>query len=319
VSETTQTDPNVCYRHPNRQSWVLCQRCGRTICPACQTPAAVGVHCPECVAEARAATPRAVRRASGRSSGFVRWLRSAFAPGSSMPVVTWTIAAIAIVVFLLSLGFPQISNALAYIPLLTVVEPWRMLTVVFVHASFLHIIFNLWALLVTGPAVEAMLGRIRFLALFLLSTLGGSVLVLLLAPTTSVVGMSGAIFGLFGATFILLRGLGANPTMLLIVIAVNLVFSFLPGSNVAWQAHVGGLVVGALIGWLLVSTRRRNQRGLQIGLLIGAFAALVGLTVLGVVLHGDLFDLVHAMLQQQGVAPNASPQIDQQLWRTTPV
>lgn len=314
MTDATRTDPNVCYRHPNRQSWVLCQRCGRTICPACQTPAAVGVHCPECVAEARAAAPR-VRRASG--NGFVRWLRAAFAPGSSAPVVTWTIAAVCVVVFLLGYVVPYIPYYLAYIPLLTPEQPWRMLTMAFVHANPLHIIFNMWALLVTGPAIEAILGRLRFLALFLLATLGGAVAVLLIAPTMPLVlGASGAIFGLFGATFIIMRGLGQNPTMLVVVIVVNLVIGFLPGMNVAWQAHIGGLIIGGLVGWIIVATRARRRAGLQTGLLLAVLAGLVALAALAILAHHDLFDAVQQLRQ---VSPNASPQIHQQVWRTTPL
>lgn len=265
----------TCYRHPDRQSWVLCQRCGRTICPECQTQAAVGVQCPECVGEARAAyvqTQRAQRGGAGTR------LRRMFAPGSSKPVVTWTIAAICVAVWLLEL-IPTLSTYILYwfgfFPPVLPVMPWQMITSGFVHSpgSIFHIAFNMWALLVIGPILEHLLGRARFLTLYLLSILGGSTAVLLLAPTSWVVGASGAIFGLFAAYFIVMRGLGGNPTQILIIIGLNLVIGFLPGMNISWQAHVGGLIIGGVLAWIFMATRgprnRRRQLAL-VGLVIGA-------------------------------------------------
>jgi len=120
-----------------------------------------------------------------------------------------------------------------------------------------------------------MLGRGRFLTLYLLSGLAGSLGVLFLAdPRVAVVGASGAIFGLMGAFLVIQRKLGGNATQLLILVGINLVIGFLPGLNVAWQAHVGGLIGGAVIGLIYVQTRQRSKRTLQI-VLIGGFAALL--------------------------------------------
>jgi membrane associated rhomboid family serine protease len=160
-----------------------------------------------------------------------------------------------------------------------------MLTSLFVHGSIIHILFNMYSLFVLGPELERLVGRWRFLALFLLSGFGGSVAVLLSSPGSAVIGASGAIFGLFGAYFVIARHLGGNSRQLIIVIVINLVIGFIvPG--IAWQAHVGGLLVGALVAFLLVRTRDRSRRGIQLLSLAGVFAMLIGATVAGVQLIG---------------------------------
>jgi membrane associated rhomboid family serine protease len=136
----------------------------------------------------------------------------------------------------------------------------------------------MYALFLFGRLLERMLGRVRFLALYLISGLGGSVAVLLLAPQTPVVGASGAVFGLFGAFFVIQRKLGGNSIQLIIVIALNLAIGFLI-PNIAWQAHVGGVLVGAAIGLVYLRTRRADQRWVQVGLVAGVVAVLVVLTV----------------------------------------
>ena len=116
------------------------------------------------------------------------------------------------------------------------------------HDGFWHVGLNMLALWMIGRSLEPLLGRGRFLTLYLLSALGGSVAVALLSFTTPVVGASGAIFGLFGALIVIGRHIGANIAGIAIILGINLVIGFIPGFNVSWQAHVGGLVVGALVG-----------------------------------------------------------------------
>lgn len=207
-------------------------------------------------------------------------------PGS--PVVTYSIMALCVLIFAaeavtgqLVSGFSPVYQALAFYPPLTAAEPWRMITSLFVHASVLHILFNMYSLFILGPEVERMVGRARYLTLFMLSGLAGSVAVLFAAPNSIVIGASGAIFGLFGAYFVIARHLGGNSRQLVIVIVINLVIGFvLP--HIAWQAHVGGLVVGALVALVLVRTRPREKRALQIVLLAAVFGALLALSFLGV-------------------------------------
>jgi len=275
VSDASHNPANYCYRHPDRQSFVLCQRCGRTICGECQTPAAVGVHCPECMREARQSAPRTRPR-----------VVTALRPGSTAPVVTWTIIGLTVIVYLLQLvSGGAVTNALFYHPVLTEYQPWRMLTSLFVHSeqSVLHILFNMYSLLIFGPILERAVGRCRFLALYLLSGLGGSVGVLLIDPRIGVVGASGAIFGLLGAFFVIQRRLGGNNLQLIIVIGLNLVIGFII-PNIAWQAHVGGLITGAVTAFVLLRTRGARKHNEQLLLLGAVLAGLIVLTVIGVIL-----------------------------------
>lgn len=276
MSDSAGAAGNFCYRHPDRQSFVLCQRCGRTVCGECQTPGAVGVICPECMKEQRAEAPRTKPAVLTR-------MRSA--SGRGAPVVTYTLIAITLAVFVLQLipGL-AITDRLAYAGLYSIpgnFEPWRMLTSVFVHSTALlfHVLLNMYTLWIFGQLLEGMLGKWRFLALYLIAGLGGSVGVLWLGdPRVAVVGASGAIFGLMGAFLVIQRRLGGQTTQLFVLLGINLLIGFVPGWNIAWQAHLGGLVVGALVGLIFIETRKRNQQGLQIGLLVALTAVLVVLS-----------------------------------------
>lgn len=273
--EFTANRDNFCYRHPGRQSFVLCQRCMRTICAECQTPAAVGVICPECMKEQRKSESPAQRRAR-RQWGMRGRAGSAVAIGGT-PIVTAVIIAVTVFVGLLQLipGFgEQVTRALWFytpyvMPQLTgfPFEPWRLLTAALVHGSVWHLGLNMLALWMIGRSLEPMLGRARYLTLYLISTLGGSVAVAMLSPLTPVIGASGAVFGLMGALFVIGRHLGANVTGIVVILGINLVLGFLPGARISWQAHVGGLVIGALVAFIFARTRKASQKWLQIGLL----------------------------------------------------
>ena len=293
TDDLRRNSDNFCYRHPDRQSFVLCQRCLRTICPECQTPAAVGVICPECLRDQQKAASPAQRKAERR------WSRTRpLAIADSRPIVTYAIIAITAFVYLLTL-IPGIGETLQdalrfyppllYPPIFGVFEPWRLLTVSLVHGSFLHLALNMLALWMIGRSLEPLLGRWRFLTLYLLSALGGSVAVVLLSFGTAVVGASGAIFGLFGALLVIGRHIGANIAGIAILLGVNLVIGFVPGFNVSWQAHVGGLVVGLLVSFIYTRTRSRRQRGLQIALLALVAAGLLALLFVPVVFPAIAF------------------------------
>ena len=165
-------------------------------------------------------------------------------------------------------------------------EPWRMITYAFVHSpgSLLHIGLNMLSLFLFGPLLERGVGKGRFIALYLVSALGGAVAVLLLVPGTSVLGASGAIFGLLGAFFVIQRKLGGNTVQLMVVIGINLVIGFLPGTNISWQAHVGGLLAGAAVAFVYLRTRRRDQRTTQIVLVALIVAVLVALSAVRIVI-----------------------------------
>lgn len=268
--EFTSNRDNFCYRHPDRQSFVLCQRCLRTICPECQTQAAVGVICPECMAAERKNRTPAQKKAARRWGG--RGSTMAMTRGGK-PVVTYVLLAITSFIGLVQLipGLnAPITQALGfYAPFLyphlfpVPSEPWRLLTVLFVHGSFVHLALNMLALWMLGQSLEPMLGRARYLALYLISGLGGSVAVAILAPGTWTVGASGAIFGLLASLLIIGRHIGANVTGILVILAINFAFGFFAG-GISWQAHLGGAIVGALVAFIYTRTKRRDQRVWQI-------------------------------------------------------
>lgn len=219
----------TCQWHPGVVTYVVCSRCGRAICPACMTSAPVGFHCPTCVAEGR---PNHRQRKALRAAN---------------SQVTNAIIILCIVVF----GYDNLTgNNLAYSlgmwgDGVTFGGEWyRMVTSIFLHSGIMHIMFNMLILHQLGVGLERYLGSARFLALFLLSGIGGSFALLILAPGVLGVGASGAVFGLMGAYAVLARRLRMNDAQIRMLIAINLAIGFLvPG--IAWQAHVGGLIVGA--------------------------------------------------------------------------
>ncbi|MFA5607005.1 MAG: rhomboid family intramembrane serine protease [Leucobacter sp.] len=280
---------DVCYRHPTRHSFTLCQRCGRTICTDCQVVSAVGVLCPECVKQAQ---PGAAQRAarSARVSG--RRIAALDAP------VTYAIIAVNAVVFVLQLIAQyflnnQVTAALWYAPLYSLpgqylpdgygFEPWRMVTAMFTHSTgfLFHILFNMFALWLFGRNLEQMIGRVQFLVLYLMSGLGGSLAVMLWVyadPATlgvPTVGASGAIFGVLIATLIAFRAAKANVTSLAVLIGLNFALGFFPGASISWQAHLGGMVLGALTMWVLLSLRGPRRRTARVAALAGLGLVLV--------------------------------------------
>ena len=270
MTDLPGTAANYCYRHPGRQSFILCQRCGRTICPDCQTQGAVGVICPECMNEQRKNAPRT------KPAILTRLTRSSAPVTTSLIVLT---LAVYLLQFILGDGFTSLLWYAGVYSYPGSFEPWRMLTSVLLHGSIFHVLLNMYTLWIFGQILEGMLGRGRFLALYLLSGLAGSLGVLFLSdPRIPVVGASGAIFGLMGAFLVIQRRLGGNATQLLILVGINLVIGFLPGLNVAWQAHVGGLIAGAVIGLIFVQTRRIKQQRLQTALITAFGALLVALS-----------------------------------------
>ena len=271
----------VCPRHPDRPAYVRCQRCGRPACPDCQRAAAVGFQCVDCVNETKRTTP-GVKTVYG----------GAVAAGK--PLVTFILIGLCALLYVLQWLVPNdgIYQNLAFAsvyaaPEFGVFEPWRMLTSAFLHSQgfILHIVLNMYTLWIFGQALEPLLGRIRFLAVYLLSAFGGSVGFLLLTPTytpgqplTVVVGASGAIFGLFGAMLVVQRHRGGETRQLWVLIAINGAIGFMI-PQIAWQAHLGGLVTGALCAAVLAySPRGPRQRLVQAGGLALVLALLIAVS-----------------------------------------
>ncbi len=282
-----------CYRHPDRETGVSCSNCGRPICHECMIPAPVGFRCPECVKEQRAGAPRAkvVTRGQIRSGWSAGALGSPAGLSATKVLVALNVIMFVIEVLTGASGFLGGGSAQALLNLgalwpravLQQHEFWRMFSSMFLQDGILHIAFNMWALWVLGGFMEAALGRLKFVLLYFISGFAGSVLVLVAAPTDSlVVGASGAIFGIFGALAVhafLNRGRDFQSRALLsnvlFLLVINLVFTFSAG-RVSWQAHIGGLVAGAATMLAMMLAGRKDPRR--------PFGMADGLAVAGIVL-----------------------------------
>ncbi|MDQ4054108.1 MAG: rhomboid family intramembrane serine protease [Actinomycetota bacterium] len=145
---------------------------------------------------------------------------------------------------------------------------WQLVTVGFTHVSILHIGFNMFALWVIGPQLEVALGRARFLALYMLSLLAGSAVVMWAAPEfQGTVGASGAIYGLFAAVLVLALKVGGDVRQLLVLIGINVFLTFaIP--NISWQGHLGGFIGGAAVAAALVHAPRRHRAAVQVSALV---------------------------------------------------
>jgi membrane associated rhomboid family serine protease len=216
--------------------------------------AAVGQQCVDCVHAAAASVPP-VRTAAG---GILR---------EGAPVVTYALMAVNIAVYVLQMAIPRLVNRFSLIPgpVAVLGQYDRLLTSAFMHYGIVHILFNMYALYVLGPPLERHLGRVRFSALYLLSALGGSVVVYLFSPlNAATAGASGAIFGLFGATFVAAKRLHLDVRSLVVLIAINLVITFtVPG--ISWQGHVGGLLTGAVVAAAYLYAPRAQRTLVQAG------------------------------------------------------
>ncbi len=290
----------VCYRHPDRETGVRCTRCERPICPECMVSASVGFQCPECVhggGLAHQHTPGG--GGAGRTMAAARPRTVAGGPITADPrLLTKVLIGINIALFLVQLAvgesFTQRFEVIgqAYTPLIPGVQGiaqgqyYRLLTAMFLHAGFTHLLFNMLSLWWIGGPLEAALGRARYLALYAVSGLAGSALTYLLAaPNAPSLGASGAIFGLFGATGVLMRRLNYDMRPLFALLVINLIITFTPGFNIAWQAHVGGLVAGVVTGYAMVHAPRRNRALIQYGT---CALVLVAVAVLTLVRTGQL-------------------------------
>jgi membrane associated rhomboid family serine protease len=284
-----QAAPPVCYRHPGRPTYVSCVRCGRPACPDCLRPAAVGHQCVDCIRTGN----QGVRQATGRFGGAL----------TANARVTQALIGLNIVLYVVLLAHPSLASdwwmlggARSGNQLVGVAfgQWYRLITSAFLPGTgglgLLDIAFNLWALLVVGPPMERLLGSARFLAVYVASAIGGSVAYYFLAPVNQpALGASGAIFGLFGAWFVLARRLGLDSRQVVLLIVLNLAIGFAV-PYIAWQAHVGGLITGGLLTAAYAYAPRRNRAAIQ----VAATVAILVILTIGVVIRDHV--LVGAVL-----------------------
>src|ERR1700754_5152691 len=248
----------TCYRHPRRETGVSCSNCGNPICPDCMTPTPVGMRCPDCA----------------RQRTQTRALRSM----AVEPVATYILIAVNVAVY-----FGARSSAKAYFDLSLTSQAvadgdwWKLITNGFMHdpGNIFHLLLNMYALFWLGRMIEPALGHARFLGIYFASLLCGSLGVILVEPNTLAVGASGAIFGLFGAAIVMARNRNINlmQSGLVPVLVLNLVITFFPGSNIAWGAHIGGLIGGVLTAFVLEELAKRGRSSAVPGVI---FCAVVG-------------------------------------------
>jgi membrane associated rhomboid family serine protease len=157
---------------------------------------------------------------------------------------------------------------------------WQLVTSGFTHVTITHIAFNMLALWMIGPQLELVLGRVRFLALYLVSLLAGSAVVMWAGGEYQItLGASGAIYGLFGALLIVARKVGGDMRALWGLIAVNVLITFAV-PNISWQGHLGGFVGGVLATAILVYAPRQHRTAYQsAGLVAVAAVTLVAVFV----------------------------------------
>ena len=266
----------TCYRHPSRETGVSCSSCDRPICTDCMIATNVGMRCPECAKQkTKVHTMASISAASMK--------------------VTQAIIVVNVVVFLLQTlagggGIRARSGAIyeqgvLFGPFVDQGEWWRLLTSGFMHADPFQLLLNMAGVYFLGQIIEPALGAVRYVALYLGSLLMGSLGALVLSPDAATIGASGAVFGLLGAAFILMRQRGVNPMQTFIgpILLLNILFTFRPGISIG--GHFGGLLGGVLCALIVSAAAERGRRGLQLGVLgcaaIGLFAAVGGVIAAG--------------------------------------
>ena len=234
----------------------------------------VGFQCVDCVKGARAdqvpkqATPFPVATSSP--------IRTAY--------VTWVLIAINVVVFMYELakGVDVLADSYGLSPYSVASgEWWRLFSAPFLHGNFLHILFNMFVLFSIGPPMERILGHTRFVVLYLVAALGGSVASYFFSPVTAIsIGASGAIFGLMGAMLIAGLILKFDIRQIIFWVGLNLVFGFVVNGAVDWRAHLGGLITGAAVTAAMLIPARKGNVVLEVVGVLVIVVALVGMTFL---------------------------------------
>ena len=279
-------EPRYCYRHPDRETGLSCSECDRPICYECMTPAPVGLRCPEHSGKpqgVRKVTAAAERVATGRGSHRTR-------------MVTMVLIGINVGVYLVELALggtiDGLGNSLYYKGVLFAHGTfdgspgvgdggwWRLVSSAFLHYGPVHLGLNMLALYWYGPVLEQVIGRWRYLLLYLAAGLGGSAGALWASPNAATVGASGAIFGVFGGLLELeRRRLISSNGQILGLIVLNLLISYaLPGISIG--GHIGGLVAGFAVMFAYMELRRSPQLSAAAAVGVGAAAVVLAYAVI---------------------------------------
>jgi membrane associated rhomboid family serine protease len=296
-AEGRQAPASTCFRHPKRETYVRCTRCDRYMCPECMRDAAVGHQCVECV------------RAGNKT---FRPPRTVFGGRVAItPAVTLTLIALNVIGYFAELVHPGIvdkfdslgvgliqadgkyfvydGGSLPGYQLAGIAhgEWYRLVTSTFLHLlptqglfGIAHIVFNMWWLWRLGPSVEEALGRVRFVVLYLLSGVGGGVLLYLIDPTAGAVGASGAIFGLAAAYYIISRRLHRRQSDAGRIVVLFLVWMVLSAAVTSWQGHLGGLLTGGALALAYAFAPRQQRTVIHVGASTGMLTLLIMLVAL---------------------------------------
>ncbi|MFH9401744.1 rhomboid family intramembrane serine protease [Streptomyces sp. NPDC017638] len=259
----------VCYRHPDRETGVRCTRCERPVCPECMVSASVGFQCPDCVRGTagegpapRASRPRTL--AGGTVTADPRLLTKILIGINLAMFVAIKANPSFLYDVVLFGGLPEKP----FTPTSGVAggEWYRFVSSMFAHEAYWHIGFNMLSLWWVGGPLEAALGRSRYLAVYFVSGLSGGALAYLLTPPDApMLGASGALYGLFGATAVLMRRLNYDLRPVVALLVINMIFTFNPSMHISWQAHIGGLVAGVVTGYAMVHAPRERRALVQYG------------------------------------------------------
>jgi membrane associated rhomboid family serine protease len=256
--------PDVCYRHPDRETSVKCSRCGRPICPDCMYDSPVGMRCPECAGQRARSRRVAIRRAEN-------------------PYGTYALIALNVIVFIAELGGGGgaaslegggrlVADGGLLGPAVADQGEWyRIVTSGFLHAGPLHLFLNMFVLYILGTILEEGIGTVRMLGIYFVSLLAGSFGALLLDPNELTVGASGAVYGIMAATFLVARQRGVEQlaSQIGLWVILNLAFTFtVPGISIG--GHLGGLAGGAAAAGVILAGERRGGAAIPeaLGLLL---------------------------------------------------
>ena len=240
----------ICINHFERETNVYCSRCEHYICTDCMRSASIGYQCPECASD---------------STPIIRGInKNRFIPsqGNNQGTRFLSITLISIYVAQFVLGDILISNFALFAPSVSTGQWWRLFTAGFLHGSILHLLFNVYILWILGSQLESILGKRKFIIIYFVSLMGGSIASFLFSPFgTYSIGASGAIFGLMGAMLVVGRKKRLDISQVAVLVILNVAIGFVL-SGIDWRAHLGGLAAGALIAWILLNAtwlKEKNQ------------------------------------------------------------